>query len=124
MLSFGQVNLLGRQFWATGRLNLLGGQINLLGGQMPAQLTCYLPPCAIHMGCSEWHSERLRRPGQEVNMATRCKEIKSPCDRFNVPPHPQHKLIGCHRIDTMTLIRVDDMYDVSPLRKGTRTFVQ
>ena len=31
-------NLLGGQFWATGRLNLLCGQ-------MPNQLTCYLPPC-------------------------------------------------------------------------------
>ena len=41
----GQDNLQGGQFWAMGRLNLLGGQINLLDGQMPTQLTCYLPPC-------------------------------------------------------------------------------
>ena len=40
----GQDNLLGGQFWAMGRFNLLGGQSNLLGGQMPTQLTCYLPP--------------------------------------------------------------------------------
>ena len=43
----GQDNLLGGQFWAMGRLNLLGGQINLLGGQMPTHLTCHLPPCII-----------------------------------------------------------------------------
>ena len=43
----GQDNLLSGQFWAVGRLNLLGGQINLLGGKMPTQLTCYLPPCHI-----------------------------------------------------------------------------
>ena len=30
----------------------------------------------------------------------------------NVPPY---KLIGCHGINSMTLIKVDDMYDVSPL---------
>ena len=42
--SCGQENLLGGQFWAMGRLNLLGGQSNLLGGQMPTQFTCYLPP--------------------------------------------------------------------------------
>ena len=41
----GQDNLLGGQFWAMGRFNLLGGQSNLLGGQMPTQLTYYLPPC-------------------------------------------------------------------------------
>ena len=40
----GHGNLLGGQFAAMGRLNLLGGQINLLGGQMPSQLTRYLPP--------------------------------------------------------------------------------
>ena len=40
----GQDSLLGWQFWAMGRFNLLGGQSNLLGGQMPTQLTCYLPP--------------------------------------------------------------------------------
>ena len=40
----GQDSLLGGQFWAMGRFNLLGGQSNLLGGQMPTQLTCYLPP--------------------------------------------------------------------------------
>ena len=40
----GQDNLLGGQFWAVGRFNLLGGQNNLLGGQMPTQLTCYLFP--------------------------------------------------------------------------------
>ena len=40
----GQDNLLGGQFWAMGRLNVLGGQNNLPGGQMPTQLTCYLPP--------------------------------------------------------------------------------
>ena len=45
-----QDNLLGGQFWAMGRLNLLGGQINLQCGQMPTQqLTCYLPPC-LHVG--------------------------------------------------------------------------
>ena len=33
---------------------------------------------------------------------------------------PQYKLIGCHGIKSMTLIRVDDMYNVSPLSwKGT-----
>ena len=37
------IYLLDRQFWAMGRLNLLGGQMNLLGWQMPTQLTCYLP---------------------------------------------------------------------------------
>ena len=42
----GQDNLLGGQFWAMGRFNLLGGQNNLLGGQLPTQLTCYLPPCS------------------------------------------------------------------------------
>ena len=41
----GQDNLLGGQFWAMGRFNLLGGQSNLLGGQMPTQLICYLLPC-------------------------------------------------------------------------------
>ena len=40
----GQDNLLGVQFWAMGRFDLLGGQNNLLGGQIPTQLTCYLPP--------------------------------------------------------------------------------
>ena len=50
IVSFGQDNLLGGQFWAMGRLNLLDGQSNLLGGQMPTQLTCYLPP---------WSHERL-----------------------------------------------------------------
>ena len=44
-----QDNLLGGQFWAIGRFNLLGGQGNLLGGQMPTQFTCYLPPWNI--GC-------------------------------------------------------------------------
>ena len=32
----GQDNLLGGQFWAMDRLNLLGGQIILLGGQCPS----------------------------------------------------------------------------------------
>ena len=41
----GQDHLLGGQFWAMGRFNLLGGLSNLLGGQMPTQLSCYLPPC-------------------------------------------------------------------------------
>ena len=36
----GQDNLLGGQFWAVGRFNLLGGQ-------MPTQLTCYLPLCLV-----------------------------------------------------------------------------
>ena len=31
----GQDNLLGGQFGAMGRFNLLGGQSNLLGGRMP-----------------------------------------------------------------------------------------
>ena len=35
---------MGGQFWATGRLNLLGGVKNLLGGQIPTQLTCCIPP--------------------------------------------------------------------------------
>ena len=43
------IEMYGKQFWAMGRLNLLGGQSNLLGGQMPTQLiprelTCYLLP--------------------------------------------------------------------------------
>ena len=42
-----------------------------------------------------------------------CKEIESPCDLMSPPP--QYKLIGCHRINGMTLIRVDDMYNVPPL---------
>ena len=42
---------------------------------------------------------------------SRCKEIESPCD--SMPP--QYKLIGCHRINSMTLITVDDMSNVSPL---------
>ena len=41
-----QDNLLGGQFWAMGRCNLLGGQSNSLAGQMPTQLTCYLPSCS------------------------------------------------------------------------------
>ena len=28
---------------------------------------------------------------------------------------PQYKLIGCHRINSMTLFKVDDMYNASPL---------
>ena len=56
----GQDNLLGGQFWAMDRFNLLGGQINLLGGQMPTQLTCYLPPWyrTLHMNypnCKPWN---------------------------------------------------------------------
>ena len=31
----GQDNLLGGQFWALGRFDLLNGQVNLLGGQCP-----------------------------------------------------------------------------------------
>ena len=47
-LLIGQNNLLGGQFWASGRFNLLGGQSRLLGGQMPTQFTCYLlPPWTI-----------------------------------------------------------------------------
>ena len=46
----GQNNLLGGQFWAMGRFNLLGGQSKLLGGQMPTQLTCHLPP---------WHNNQI-----------------------------------------------------------------
>ena len=39
----GKGHLLGGQFWAMGKFNLLGGQSNL-GGQMPTQFTYYLPP--------------------------------------------------------------------------------
>ena len=52
----GQDNLLGGQFWAMGRLNLLGGQINLLGG--PTQLTCYLPPWLTE-GCQNFSNWRV-----------------------------------------------------------------
>ena len=31
------------------------------------------------------------------------------------PPPPAYKLIGCHGIKSMTLIKVDNMYNVSPL---------
>ena len=41
---FDEGNLLGGQFLAMGRLNLLGLQINLLGGQMPTQLFTSLRP--------------------------------------------------------------------------------
>ena len=54
----GQDNLLGGQFWAMGRLNLLGAQTNLLGGQMPTQLTYYLPPW---FGPSRLLRQRTRR---------------------------------------------------------------
>ena len=33
------------EFWAMGRLNLLGGQSNLRGGQISTHFTCNLPPC-------------------------------------------------------------------------------
>ena len=40
----GQVILLGGQFWAMGRFDLLGGQSNLLGGQIPTQLNVIYVP--------------------------------------------------------------------------------
>ena len=48
----------------------------------------------------------------KVHSTYRCKEIESLCDSMSPP---QYKLVGCHGINSMTLVRVDDMYIVSPL---------
>ena len=48
----GHDNLLGGQFWAMGRFNLLGGLNSLLSVKLPTQLTCYLPPCSW-LKCSQ-----------------------------------------------------------------------
>ena len=66
----GQDNLLGGQFWAMGRLNLLGGQINLLGGQMPTQLTCYLPPWP-YLIASSFFSKLVRQ--KKVNRVSKIR---------------------------------------------------
>ena len=42
---------------------------------------------------------------------TRCKEIESLCV---IQCPPQYKLIRCHGLNSMTLIKVDDIYNVSP----------
>ena len=50
----GQENLLGGQFWAMGRLNLLGGQIILLGGHFNLLFTSLYLPGHLLKGLGSW----------------------------------------------------------------------
>ena len=65
----GQDNLLGGEFWAMGRFNLLGGQSNSQGGQMPTQLTCYLPPWSEHLGVLTKEDKRGIHPSYHFAIA-------------------------------------------------------
>ena len=53
-LSVGKIILLGEQFWAMDRFDLLGGQNNFLGGQSPTQVnllfTSLIYYCDIRAG--------------------------------------------------------------------------
>ena len=95
----GQDYLLGGQFWAIGRFNLLSGQSNILGGQMPTQLTCYLPPC-MHVNWN-YHSIwitihrpiRLRRGGSKIWKEEVQPGVKSEQTILWIPTIPTFKTL-------------------------------
>ena len=76
--------------------------------------------CDILLECIEeghWVTRALNffTPGCLYTGTPRCKEIANPYDSMFPPQSCQYKVVGCHGKNSMTLIRVDDMYKVSPL---------